>query len=161
MTKQLISAAVLALLASSSAWAIQSEDDAAIKKRHGEWTAAWDKHDPKAMAAFFTEDGDVINPFGRRAKGIAEIEKLFTEEHAGPMAKSTYSGTIESIRYLGKEVAVVDVVGEIKGMKGPDGADMAPFKHRVVWIAINKDGTWKAACARAFATPPPPAAPAK
>src|SRR5689334_16565375 len=120
MKKTLLLFALLALIALPTVHAAENSEDAAIHKRHDEWSAAWNKHDPKLMAAFFVADGDLINPFGRHAKGTAEIEKLFTEEQGGPMAGTTYSGQIENIRYLGKNIAIVDVAGEITGMKGPD-----------------------------------------
>jgi uncharacterized protein (TIGR02246 family) len=140
----------------TTASAQQNEEDAVIRKRHDEWIAAWGKHNPKLMAAFFVADGDLINPFGRHASGTAAIEKLFAEEHAGPMADSTYAGTVENIRYIGENVAIVDVAGEITGMKGPDGTAAPPFKHHVTWIAQKDGGKWMAVAARAFATLPPP-----
>jgi uncharacterized protein (TIGR02246 family) len=102
------------------------------------------------MASFWVADGDLINPFGRHAQGTAEIEKLFTDEQMGPMASTTYAGTIENIRYIGKNVAIVDVACEITGMKGPDGAAVPPLKHHVTWIAEKKGGKWMADGARAF-----------
>jgi uncharacterized protein (TIGR02246 family) len=126
------------------------EEDAIIRQRHIEWCAAWNKHDPKLMAAFFIPDGDLINPFGRHARGTTEIEKLFTEEQTGAMAGTRYSGSVENIRYLGPNVAIVDVEGEVDGMKGPDGAAAPPFKHHVTWIAEKKGGKWMAHGARAF-----------
>jgi uncharacterized protein (TIGR02246 family) len=157
----LLPALLLVLLANSSSFAFQNPEDAAIQKRHDEWVAAWGKHDAKLMASLFVADADLINPFGRKAKGTAEIEKLFTEEHAGPMAKSTYSGKIESIRYIGTDVAIVDVDGEVKGIVDKDGASAPPLKHHVTWIATKKDGKWMAVGARAFVAAAPPAAPAK
>lgn len=139
------------------------DEDAAIRKRHDEWCQAWNSHDPKAMAAFWVPDGDLINPFGRTCKGTPEIEKLFTEEQTGPMANTTYSGTIESIRHLG-DIAIIDVAGEITGMKDASGAAAPPFKHHVTWIARKVDGKWMAECARAFIFAPAPGsapAPAK
>ena len=138
----------------------QQQEDAALRQRHDEWVAAWNRHDPKLMASFWATDGDVINPFGRHARGTAEIEKLFAEEQSGPMAGTTYVGTIESIRYIGETVAIVDVTGEINGMKGPDGAAAPPFKHHITWFAEKKAGKWMAAATRAFVTLPPPS-PAK
>jgi uncharacterized protein (TIGR02246 family) len=138
-----------------------SLEDAAIQRRHDEWTAAWNKHDSKLMAAFFVADGDLINPFGRQARGTAEIEKLFAEEQGGPMAGTTYAGTIKNIRYMGENGAIVDVDGEVRGMNGPDGTSAPPFKHHVTWIAEKKAGKWIALGARAFVTIPAPAAPAK
>src|SRR6476646_2002559 len=114
MKKLLLLPVLFGLIALPAAGADEKED-AAIQKRHDEWCAAWNKHDPKLMAAFFVADGDLINPFGRHAKGTAEIEKLFTDEQSGPMAGTTYSGTIENIRYLSKTVAIVDVAAEISG----------------------------------------------
>jgi uncharacterized protein (TIGR02246 family) len=152
---------LLGLLASPTARADEKED-AVIHKRHDEWVAAWNKHDPKLMASFWVADGDLINPFGRHARGTAEIEKLFTEEQqGGPMASSTYSGQVENIRYIGKNTAIIDVAAEITGMKAPDGAAVPPFKHQVTWIAEKKDGKWFAIGARAFAFVPKPAEPAK
>jgi uncharacterized protein (TIGR02246 family) len=149
MTKRLLLPLLLALITISPARAQQSEEDAAIRKRHDEWCEAWNKHDPKAMAAMWVADGDVINPHGRHAKGTAEIEKLFADEHTGALAGTTYSGTIESIRHIG-DVAIIDVAGEITGMKTPDGQPAPVFKHHVTWIARKVDGKWMAEGARAF-----------
>ena len=143
---------LLGLVSLPAAGADQKQDDAAIHRRHDEWIAAWNKHDPKVMAAFFVPDGDVINPFGRHAQGPAAIEKLFADEHNGKMAGTTYAGTIERIRYIGNNVVIVDVAGEISGMKGPDGAVAPPFKHHVTWITEKRAGKWMANGARAFAT---------
>ena len=132
------------------------QEDSVIHHRHDEWIAAWNKHDPKLLAAFFVPDGDLVNPFGRRARGTAEIEKLFTEEQRGIMAGTTYAGTIESIRYFGDHYAIIDVAGEVKGIKGPDGSSGQPFKHHVTWIAEKRAGTWLAIGARAFALVPAP-----
>jgi len=135
-------------------------EDAAIQQRHDESASAWNKHDPILMAAFFVADGHLINPFGQNSRGTAALKKLFTEEQAGPMAGTTYAGTIEDIRYLGDTVAIVDVAGEISGMKKPDGVAAPPFKHHVIWIAEKKAEKWMAAGARAFTTLPSPS-PAK
>ncbi len=156
MKKLLLLTILVGLVALPSARADQNAEDAAIHKRHDEWIAAWNKHDPKIMAAFWVTDGDLINPFGRHAQGTAAIEKLFTEEQTGPMAGSTYAGKLEKIRYVGKDLAIVDVAGEITGMKTPDGAAAPPFKHHVTWIAQKKGSKWMAIGARAFVTVPSP-----
>jgi uncharacterized protein (TIGR02246 family) len=133
-----------------------SSEDAVIHRRHDEWITAWNKHDPKLMASFFVADAHLVNPFGRQARGTAEIEKLFADEHSGPMAGTTYAGNVESIRYLGDQYAIVDVTAEIRGMKSPDGPAGPPFKHHVTWIAEKKAGNWLAHGARAFVLVPAP-----
>ena len=160
MKKLLLLTVLFALIAVPVARADQKAEDAAIHARNAEWIAAWNKHDAKLLASFWVADGDLINPMGREAKGRDAIEKLFTDEHTGDMAGTTYTGIIESIRYLGSKVAVVDVVGEVNGMKGRDGAALPPFKHHVTWIAEKKSGKWMAVSTRAFVSLPAPA-PAK
>jgi len=163
MKRLLLLPLLFGLMALPTARADQKEEDAAIHQRHDEWTAAWNKHDPKLLAAFFTVDGDLINPWGRQAKGAAEIEKLFTDEHTGTgfAVGSTYSGTIESIRYLGKNVAIVDVAGEVHLAKAADGTEPPPVKHHLTWVAEKQHGKWMAAACRPCIPAPMPAAPAK
>ncbi|HEX9148245.1 MAG TPA: hypothetical protein VF958_03705, partial [Thermoanaerobaculia bacterium] len=50
--------------------------EAQVRARSQEFAASWNRHDPKAMAGVWAADGDLINPFGRTAKGRNEIEKL-------------------------------------------------------------------------------------
>src|SRR5262245_3280832 len=67
-----------------------ADDEAAnVRKSCSAFVTAWNKHDPKAMAAIFTEDATIVNPFGVKAKGRAEIEKLFTTEQTGPLKESS------------------------------------------------------------------------
>jgi uncharacterized protein (TIGR02246 family) len=135
----------------------QAEDEASIRKFGLEFAAAWNKHDPKAMAAYWAEDGDLINPFGRVAKGRAEVEKLFHDEHAGPMAGTTYATTLSSVRFPTADLALSDWEIVVTGMRGPDGTVGAPFKPHVFIVLTRKGGQWLTAAARPyqFLSPPP------
>jgi uncharacterized protein (TIGR02246 family) len=154
-----LTALVLTALIIPSAVYGQTKDEAAVKELHASFVAAWNAHDAKKIAANFAADADLINPFGRVAKGRDGIEELFADEHGGPMAKSSYAGTIESIRFVGTDVAIIDVNGEVTGIVGADGSTAPPFKHHVTWVAAKKDGKWQAICARAFVAAPRPQAP--
>ncbi|HZI30692.1 MAG TPA: SgcJ/EcaC family oxidoreductase [Candidatus Binatia bacterium] len=158
MKKLFLLTVLFAFIASPVARADQKKDDAAIHACNKEFCDAWNQHDAKRMAAVFAKDGTLINPFGRTARSRAEIEKLFTGEQSGPMAGTTYSGTIESIRYVDDDddVAILDVAGEVAGMKNPDGSAAQPFKHHVTWIMEKKHGKWLALAVRAFVLLPPP-----
>jgi uncharacterized protein (TIGR02246 family) len=161
MKKLFFCVVLFGLAALPACRADQKDEDAAIHKRHDEWVAAWNKHDPNLMASFWTENGDLIDPFGKHAQGRQAVEKLFEGEHTGNgvMVGTTYGGTIENIRYIGRNIAIVDVDAEVSGMKGSDGAAMPPFKHHVTWVAEKKDGKWMAVAARPCVPVPPPAAP--
>jgi uncharacterized protein (TIGR02246 family) len=137
----------------------QAEDEAAIRKFGTEFAAAWNKHDAKAMASFWEEDGDLINPSGRVAKGRAEVEKLFQDEHATAMAGTSYSTTLSSVRFLTPEIALADWEAVVTGMHQPDGSVSPPFKPHVFIVMGKKSGRWLAVAARPyhFLNPPPPA----
>jgi uncharacterized protein (TIGR02246 family) len=119
-----------------------ASDEAAIKKCVADFSAAWNKHDPKAMAATWAEDADLINPFGRAARGRAEIEKLFTDEQSMAMKGTTYTVLDTNVRMLSPDIALCELSGQIANMKDPSGTPMPLFKHHVVLIAMKRNGTW-------------------
>jgi uncharacterized protein (TIGR02246 family) len=153
MRKMSMGAALLTLTLLTGLQA-RAEDDASIQKRLDEFVAAWNKHDPKALAAVFGPDGDLINPFGRAAKGPAEIEKLFQDEHTGVMKSSTYTLGTTAVRMLDADAAVVDWDGSVDGMVAPDGSAMPPFKHHVTAVLKKQDGQWWIFAVRAMAAGP-------
>src|SRR5262249_6545605 len=98
-------------------------DEAAIKARSPDFAATWNRHDPKALAAFWAEDGDLINPWGRLATGRAEIEKLFQDEQgpAGMLRATTFDVKSDTVRFVSPDVAVDDWETVITGAFNPDG----------------------------------------
>jgi uncharacterized protein (TIGR02246 family) len=134
---------------------------AAIESRMNEFVAAWNAHNPKAMAAAWAEDADVINPFGVKAKGRAEIEKLFEGEQGGPMKASTYTIKSSSLRTLDHGIVLGDWDCVITGIIGPDGQAMPEFPHHVTTVYVENGGKWWAEYVRAYGYLPPPGAPAK
>src|SRR5262245_13767970 len=61
------------------------EEDALLEKARA-FAAAFDKGDARALAAFWTADGDYTDQTGRHLKGRAAIEKAFQglfAEHKG------------------------------------------------------------------------------
>ncbi|MFY9820015.1 MAG: SgcJ/EcaC family oxidoreductase [Thermoanaerobaculia bacterium] len=155
MKKILLGGMVLALAATTAV----SAQIPALHARAEEFKAAWDHADAKALAALWTPNGDLINPFGRVAKGRAEIEKLFHDELNSLTKGTTFNIGSDSAREIAPDVAVADWDVEIAGMKGPDGAAMPPLKHHVTVVWVKRDGKWWAAAARPVVYPPPPGGP--
>lgn len=150
----LVSLALLALALPSGAGA--SPDEEAIQARAMEFSAAWNKHDAKAMAMLWAEDGDLINPFGRTAKGRREIEQLFAEEHATITKGTTYSIQPKWIRMVKPDVAVATWDAVISGIKTADGSAMPPLEHMVTVVVVKRDGKWWTVAARPMIPSPPP-----
>jgi uncharacterized protein (TIGR02246 family) len=135
-----------------------NSDETAIRKSVADFVAAWNRHDAKALAGTFSDDAHLINPFGRVAKGHAELVKLFTDEHSAVMRTTTFSvGQIE-VRLLAPDVAFSEYSAEVSGMLDPAGTAMPALKIRVVVVYQKKNGKWWPTLARPYAfLPTPPA----
>src|ERR1051326_519784 len=111
------------LLASATAFA--GGDDAAILKVHEDFAASWNKDDAKGMASPFADDADLINPLGRVAKGKAEIEKLYQDEHTAAFKGSHFTSDCKAgVHVVKPDVAIVTCSFDVTGGKLPDGKAM-------------------------------------
>jgi uncharacterized protein (TIGR02246 family) len=141
----LIPIAVLAFAAG------RADDIATIKKSSADFEAAWNKHDPKAIAAFWAADGDLIDPWGKTAVGREAVEKFFAGEHTGNgvLAHTTYEIKTDSVRLISPDVALQDWGVVITGLR-PEGAPapLGPQFHRVVIIRKKEGGQWPVVAAR-------------
>jgi uncharacterized protein (TIGR02246 family) len=158
LKQPLLVAAILTLGLTPLAYADPAADEAALKARASEFAAAWDKDDAHGMAAVFAPEGDIINPFGRVAKGRAEVEKLFADEHGG-FAKATHYNLLSMTTRLFGDAAVQDWDVEVTGMKGTDGSAMPPLKHHVTVTYTKKGGKWWAVAVRPVVYAPAPGGP--
>ena len=136
----LIAAAFFAALPSLTL-ADAAKDQAAIEAVFAKFGAAWKAGDAKARAALFAEDATIINPFGMVAKGRAEIEKRFMLENETIAHGTTHSVKVDMIRFSG-DLAFVDGVITISGMKGPDGKPAPDMTLRGVFQFVRKAGGW-------------------
>ena len=141
----------------------EAGDEDAIKARGDVFTAAWNKDDAAGMAALWSTEGDLINPWGRVAKGRAAVETLFKDEHAGMMKGSHYEQKIAGVRILGGGgVAVVDWDLVITNAKAPDGSIQPPMPHHLLLVMQkDKSGTWMIESARPYVFSPAPDAKGK
>jgi uncharacterized protein (TIGR02246 family) len=84
MNKQLVVLSLLPFAISfpKAAFCDPSErDEVEIRNVEMQQQEAWNRHDAKAYANFFTEDGDCVNVVGWWWKGRAEIEKKLTDAY--------------------------------------------------------------------------------
>ncbi len=134
----------------------RAADEDAIKKVFADFAAAWEKDDLKGMAAFWTDDGDLINPGGRVGKGRSEVEKLLADEHSSVFKGTRITFTNGEIRFVGRDVAIYDAAYEIVGAHGPDGKELPAQKGLLTSVLAKKDGQWRTVAARPMVPAPPP-----
>jgi uncharacterized protein (TIGR02246 family) len=126
-----------------------AKEEAALFKRAEEFVAAFGKGDAKALAAFWTADGDYTDLRGRQMKGRDAIAKGFEElfaDNKGLKLRINVTG----MRFVTPEVAVEDGTTEVLH---PDGAP--PSRARYTTVHVKKDGQWFVSSVRDAAYTPP------
>ncbi|MEO5914306.1 MAG: SgcJ/EcaC family oxidoreductase [Luteolibacter sp.] len=122
---------------------------AEITKNASAFVEAFHKGDAKAVAAFWTPDGDYCDDTGRELKGRAEIEASFAELFAANKGMKLRID-IQSIRFPSEDVAIEDGSSVVIP---PDG--FAPSRARYTNVHVKKDGQWLLASVRESADPGP------
>jgi uncharacterized protein (TIGR02246 family) len=132
-----------ALLLSIAAPPLRAEDvkdkaaeEAALLKSAEAFVEAFHKGDAKALAAFWTADGDYTDQTGKQIKGRDAIEKLFAAffaENKGLKVRID----IAALRFVTADVAVEDGTTSVLH---PDGAP--PSRARYTIVHVKKDGKW-------------------
>lgn len=124
-------------------------DRDAIAKRAEAFVEAYHKGDAKAVAAFWTTDGDYTDQNGRKLVGRQAIEKSFTEFFAENKGAKLRIES-DSLRFITPDVAVEDGTSSVLH---PGGAPPSRAKYTV--IHVKKDGQWHLGSVRESTYNPP------
>jgi len=134
----------LLLLLSPIARADTEQDKAAILDVvANQQSAAWNKHDAKAYAALFTEDGDCVNVVGWWWKGRAEIEKKLTDAYLFVFKESvlTIKESDVDVKFLTPDIAVAHIRWTMAGARTPKGIP-EPQQGIQTQILQRQSGKW-------------------
>lgn len=149
-----MSAVMMMTAASAPAWAqAQGGDDAAVRDVVKRYVDAREARDAKALAELFTDDADQLVSSGEWRKGRDQVVKGGLASSAASSGKRTIS--VQSVRFVGKDVAIVDGPYEIVGAA-------AGGENRKMWTAFvmtRGAGGWRISAIRNML--PAAAAPAK
>lgn len=118
-----------------------SEDEAAIRALEARQPDAWNKHDAKAYAMLFIENGDCVNIVGWWWKGRAEIEQKLTDAYLYVFKESTLTITNVDIRFLTSDVAVAHVRWTMTGARTPSGLPV-PQQGIQTHVLQKQNGQW-------------------
>lgn len=118
-------------------------DENAIRQAGEAFAAAYNAHDPRAIAALFAPDGELVDPEGSAEMGRAAIERVFGAVF-GEYPEAAMTIAIESIRFPSANLAVEDgvatVAHEPEGQVEPNRYTATHLKHA--------DGKWLLASVR-------------
>jgi uncharacterized protein (TIGR02246 family) len=121
-------------------------DEKAVRAADDAFARAYNVGDPKALAAMFTEDAEVVEADGARYHGRNLIERSFADTFAVSKG-STIKLEIESVRFLTPDVAKE----EGRSVVTPPGG--APVARYYTVLYVRRDGRWLMASVREEADP--------
>jgi uncharacterized protein (TIGR02246 family) len=130
--------------------------DTEVRARADAFLAAWNQHDSKAMAAFWAPEGDLINMYGRMAKGPAAIADNLAGEHATDMRLATMTTGTLAVRMIEPAIALADWDVDVSGVLNPDATAAPSVKEHWTILMQRKSGAWWFVVARvsSFVTTP-------
>jgi uncharacterized protein (TIGR02246 family) len=127
----------------------KATEEAALMKNAEAFVEAFHKGDAKAVAGFWTKDGDYTDQTGRTLKGRDAIEKAFTEffaENKGLKVRID----ITALKFVSADVAIEDGMTSVIP---PDGGP--PSRARYTIVHVKKDGKWQLSSVRDAPYAPP------
>jgi uncharacterized protein (TIGR02246 family) len=117
-------------------------DLAAVKQSSQEFAQAFAKGDAKAIAALWTEQGELHHPGGDVVRGRADIEKVFAEFFK-ENPKSQVEVLIESIRFPAPDLAIEEGI-----LRSTGSGKELPSTTLYSVTHVRQGGAWKVAVSR-------------
>lgn len=84
-------------------------DESAIRNVLARFYDGWNAHDVEKMVSVYAEDIDHINVYAKWNQGKPAIRKAISAFHSGPGKNDHKTYTIEKIRFIKPDVAVIHV----------------------------------------------------
>ena len=101
----------------------------------------WNTHDASQVAAFYSEDADMMMGNGPRVSGRAAIEAWWTRYFAAISEHRAGTFQVESVRLLSPDVALAEVSTLTRAGDGSD-ENLPARRARGTWVLTARDGHW-------------------
>ena len=109
-------------------------DETAIRKIVGDITAAYNRHDAKAYAAYFGQAGELITVRGEKLSGSAAVEGGMAKEFRGTAKRASLRNSSIQITFVADDVAIVNSTTTITGEVNAGGRRLADREALTLYV---------------------------
>jgi uncharacterized protein (TIGR02246 family) len=127
----------------SHAQTVAGKEEDAIKKVIVATTQAFNVHDAKVFASYYTADAELVTVRGERMHGTAEIEKGLAAIFATRARGATLRTLDMTVRLIRSDVAIAHVTNEMIGVVDEQGLTMPPHRELSVRVLVKEKGIWR------------------
>ncbi len=120
----------------------RAQEETAIRNLMGSFTADWHISDAHALSMYFLPDGDFINPDGALMRGRPQIEQFYAQAFGMGYAGSTATATVDQLRFLKADLALIDGEFGITGAITKDHQQLPAERGRYTAILKKQAGHW-------------------
>jgi len=124
-------------------------DEAEIRELLNELTGAWRRGDAKAYGARYKTDATFTNVFGDFYAGRDAFDRRHDEVFCGIFKATELALEIRKLRFIRRDVAVVDVVTTVAGAQiRPPGVDVGAdgtLRSSLLMLLTKERGRWEIA----------------
>jgi len=142
MNKIVVGLVMLAMTVTNPAIANTANDEQAVRKVIADYGDAWNKHDPDAILALFTDDADWVNVAGSWWHGQAEHRRgtTWVHEHVFKNAHGHIGAVV--VRFSTQDTAVAIFTHDVENFVLPDGTRNPGGNHRLSFFLVKHEGRW-------------------
>jgi uncharacterized protein (TIGR02246 family) len=146
MLLQAVLSLIVAVCSTGQAGATSTNDEAQIRHIVAEQVTAWNAADAKAFSARFAADGSFTNIRGTVFYGHQAFEDRHVEIFTGFFKGSRLAMTVDTVRFVRPDVAIVDIATQLSDLKGlppgvKAGAD-GTIRTRLQEVYVKEKGQW-------------------
>jgi len=113
--------------------------------------ARWNTHDPSAVAAFFSEDADLVMGNLPAAHGRQEIRDSWQAYFARQEPERRLTLEVSPVRFLAADAAIINVATTTGG-RDRQGQELPARKFRGTWLWYRQSNDWLISAMRGFPT---------
>lgn len=123
--------------------------DSGLSRFVSSYEDTWQSHDAERLGAYFTEDADMIMGSQPRIYGRTAIERWWNLYFSRIDTTRVISISVESVRLLSVDVALVNVATTTGGTHSKTQAVLEDRRARGTWVVTRAGKDWQIAALRA------------